>query len=89
MQVFANESVNCSNTLPGYVIANPFQLSLIPYFSRMHYNILDNITSAYGCTGVYSGPFITVLTTLLNKMRVYGESFTNDAFTTLNLYNLL
>jgi hypothetical protein len=55
----------------------------------MHYNILDNITAAYGCTGVYSGPFVTVLTDLLNKMRVYGESSTNDAFTILNIYNFL
>lgn len=46
--------------MPGYMVENPFDLGLIAYFSRAHYNILDNITDNFGSTGIYSKPFIKI-----------------------------
>lgn len=44
MNLFEGLGVVCSNFLPGYVVSNPLQLGMIAYFSKVHYNILDNIT---------------------------------------------
>lgn len=34
----------CKNMLPGYMVSNPFELGMISYFSRAHFNIVDNVT---------------------------------------------
>ncbi len=68
MNLFVEDNVKCSFFLPGYVVSNPFQMGMVAYFSRAHYNILDNITETYGVTGLYSGPFIKVFSMLADKI---------------------
>jgi hypothetical protein len=44
VNIFKDEPVPCNKSLPEFMIKNPFQIGIIPYFIRSNYNILDNIT---------------------------------------------
>jgi hypothetical protein len=44
VNMFKDEPVPCNNSLPEFMIKNPFQIGIIPYLIRSNYNILDNIT---------------------------------------------
>lgn len=42
--IFSDEPVECYNSLPEYIVKNPFELGITAYFSKAQYNVFDNIT---------------------------------------------
>lgn len=68
---------------------NPFQVGMIAYFSRAHYNILDNITETFGCTGLYSSTFVKTFSLIADRIRNYGLDYIQTSFDDLTLYNII
>ena len=87
--IFKGELVTCQNSLPNYIVTNPFELGMVAYLSKINYNIIDNITETYGCTGLYAGPFVKTYFLLAEKIRNYGLLYLEDSFKSLTLYNLI
>ncbi len=87
LNIFVN-NLTCENTLPNFYVRNPFQLGVIPYLSRIHFNILDNITQTFGCTGIYSRPFISIYSVFTRRIRQHGQSQIDSGFGNFMMYNI-
>lgn len=47
----------CGDSMKGFTLKNPFRIGLDLYFRRVNYNLVVNLTDAFGSNGIYSEPF--------------------------------
>jgi hypothetical protein len=78
--IFQGEPTKCEDSIPGYVVNSPFQIGVIPFLMDSTFYIVDDITQTYGCTGLFSSPFVKVFSVLAEKIRNCGLKFIEQSF---------
>lgn len=77
----------CANTTPGFTVVNPFEIGLAIYINRQNYYFFNNLTENFAHSGVYSGPFATILTDLTQKYKAQSLGMLGQIASLVNFFN--